>query len=130
MWKINDKEFSAVIALTPAKRYSYFIKRVAGGEELWGLGSKTGWVLFGDKQGHELLSVWPHPRYAAVCAIGDWADKEPRHIKLSEWLETWIPGLRKDGRLIAVFPTPDGKGVAISPDKLKEDLERELSLYE
>lgn len=130
MWKVNEKEFSAVMALTPARRYSYFIKRVAAWRKLWGLGSRNGWALVGDNQGHELFPVWPHSRYAAACAKDDWADKEPREIELSEWLRAWIPGLRKDGRLIAVFSTPDGKGVGVSPDKLKEDLEQELSLYE
>jgi hypothetical protein len=38
--------------------------------------------------------------------------------------------MMRDKRLVAVFQTPADTGVAVSPERLKEDLEAELSLFE
>jgi hypothetical protein len=56
--------------------------------------------------------------------------KKPTRIDLSVWLERWTPGMMRDKRLVAVFQTPADTGVAVSPERLKEDLEAELSLFE
>lgn len=55
--KINDKEFEAVSALPFRERYEYFIKHVADGEVVWSLGADDGWVLMGNKEGHEVVPV-------------------------------------------------------------------------
>ena len=65
-----------------------------------------------------------------TCATDFWSGNEPRSIDLSAWLERWIPGMTRDRRLVAVFPTPSNRGVVVAPDRLKENLEAELSLYE
>ena len=129
-WKMHDKEFENVLALPPPRRYEYFVKKVADRELLWSLASDEGWVIMGDDEGHELVPVWPHERFAASCATGKFVDHEPRPIDLSNWIEKWTPGMQRDQLLVAVFPTPDGKGVPVTPERLKEDLEAELSLIE
>ncbi len=35
----------------------------------------------------------------------------------------------KDKRMVAVFPTPDEKGIVIDPQKLNEDLSAESEKY-
>src|SRR6266487_1101618 len=129
-WKMNDKEFEAVLALPDERRYAYFIKRVAGWRVLWGLASGDNWALGADNQGNKLVPVWPHPRFAAACVNGDWAGYEPCSIDISVWLEEWTPDLVRDGKLVAVFATPSGKGVGVGPEDLKAHLEDELSIYE
>jgi hypothetical protein len=129
-WQINDQEFQAVLALPGEQRYSYFIKRVADWEQVWSLQDEKGWVLTDDAAGHELVPVWPHPRFAEACVAGAWAGSVPKAIELSEWLEYWIPGMINDQRLVAVFPTPSMTSVTVvTPERLRDDLEEELSLY-
>jgi len=126
---VNDKELSAVTPLTDPDRYSYLIKEVAGAESLWSLGDASGWVLMSDDQGRELVPIWPHERYAEACATGIWADAVPRRIELLKWMEDWLPGLVRDGRQVAAFPTPENKGVVVSSSRMRNDLEEELLNY-
>lgn len=127
---VNDKELSAVISLTASERYSYLVKKVADAERLWSLGDASGWVLMSDDQGKELVPVWPHERYAEACATGTWAGAVPQPIELLKWMENWLPGLVRDGRQVAAFPTPENKGMVVSPSQMKDDLEEELLNYE
>ncbi len=129
-WTMHDKEFESVLSFSGSQRYEYFIKKVADWETVWSLKKENGWVLAADDQGHELVPVWPHERFALACAAGNWAACGPSPIDIATWLERWIPGVLRDRRLVAVFPTPSDHGVVVSPERLKEDLERELSLYE
>lgn len=45
-------------------------------------------------------------------------------------MKRWISGAKRDGRLIAVFPIPQGLGIEVEPDRLAADLELELANYE
>ena len=129
-WAMHDREFESVTGLPAARRYAYFIKKVADWRLVWSLAADDGWVLAADDEGHECVPVWPHSRFAVAAAKGNWAGHEPRSIELAHWLERWIPGMLRDGLLVAVFPTPERKGVVVSPERLKADLEEELELYE
>jgi len=129
-YNVSDKELVAVLGLPAPERYQYFVKRVADAEAVWSLVGTGGWVLLGDTENHEIVPVWPHERFALACASGDWSSNEPRFISLSEWMEAWLPGIARDDRLIAVFPTPDSKGPVVSAERLKADLEEELRNYE
>lgn len=106
------------------------MKRVADWEEIFSLCTPDGWVLSSDGEGRELVPIWPHPAYAAACATGEWGEAEPAEIALEAWLERWTPGMERENRQVAVFPTPDHAGVIAQPSRLKLDLEAELSRYE
>ncbi len=127
---INDYEFAAVLKLSAQARYEHFLKQVADWEEVWSLRTAEGWVLLEDQQGQEMVPVWPQERYAAACSVDDWGGAEPRSIPLAEWRKTWIPGISGDGRLIAVFPTPDSKAAVVTVERLTADLNEELRNYE
>jgi hypothetical protein len=129
MNNINDQEYAAVIALAGPARYRYFIGKVVDVEELWTLRTDEGFVLIAAKE-QELVPVWPHHRFAKVCAKSEWAGAEPAAISLDRWLETWTPGLKKDNRGVAVFPVPAGQGVVVTPDRLLDDLSAECGRYE
>jgi hypothetical protein len=131
--RVNDREFAAVTALPAADRYSHFIRQVADWEEIWSLRNPGGWVLAGDDGGTQLVPVWPHARYAAACAVaawGSWEGAQPAAIPLDRWLDTWSPGLARDGRQVAVFPTPDGHGIPVSAERLRDDLLEACEDYE
>jgi hypothetical protein len=127
---MNDKEFQSVSALPGPERYAHFIRRVADFEEAWSLSNENGWVLAGDKDGRESAPVWPHAEYAAACATGAWGGCEPKAIPLGDWMDKWLPGLARDGRMVAVFMTPNDSGVPIQPEAMARDLEAELEWYE
>ncbi len=124
----TEKEMAAVLRLAAAERYKHLIKKVADQEVIWSLWSE-GWALMGDDSGRQVMPIWPHAPYASACAKGDWHGYESRQINLYDWMERWLPGLKDDHRLVAVFPLPDGKAVTVEPDDLLRDLEEELQRY-
>ena len=127
---LSEQELISVLSLSGAKRYSYFIKKVADWEEVWSLRNQDGWILATESSGRELIPVWPHERFAQVCVTGEWQDCEPAVIELSIWMERWIPGIVKDGRQIAVFSTPEDKGVVVQPGQLYTEICKECEQYE
>lgn len=129
-WDVADEEFESVLSLPAERRYGYFIKRVAGHGELWGLRGAGGWVVAQDDEGSPHLPLWPHPRFARACATGVWKDEEPAGIDVDDWVAAWPPTLDKDGLRIAVFQTPHDQGIGVSPTRLKADLENELAQLE
>ena len=127
--RVSDQEFKAVIALPGPARYEHLVKRIADAEEVWSLRGADGWVLASD-EGRELVPIWPHPRYAEACAVGDWAGTEPASISLEDWAADWLTDMESDGRAVSAFPTPDGRTVVVDPAQFSADLEAELENYE
>lgn len=128
MRNMHDKEFENVLALPLQERYSYFVRQVADAEELWGLRSQAEWALAG-VEGVDLVAVWSHPRFARACAIGEWHDTEPSPISLQDWLEKWVPGMKADGRRVAVFPDRGQEFADVDPEQLAEDIRQERSAF-
>ena len=101
-WKMHPKEFERVTGLPNAERYEYFVKRVADWQNIWSLRDAGGWSVAGTDDGREVVPVWPHERFAAECASDQWEGQKPAAISLDDWMNAWLPGLQRDGRLIAV----------------------------
>ena len=129
-WQVSDQEFESVLSLPGAKRYTYFVKKVADWEEIWSLRNQDGWVLAGDPSGTEVVPVWPNQRYAQACVAAEWQDCEPAVIDLETWMKRWIPGMTKDGRQVAVFPTLEDRGIVVEPSRLHSDLSDECEEYD
>jgi hypothetical protein len=77
-----------------------------------------------------MIPVWPHEKFAALCACDVWAGYVPKVIELDAWIERWIPGMMRDKRWVVVFPTPQNRGVAVDPTRISDDLQNELTNYE
>jgi hypothetical protein len=129
-WEVNDEEFEAVLALPAPKRYAYFLKRVAAHGQLWGLQGAGGWVIAEDDDGNMHFPVWPHPRFATACAEREWKGEKAELIDIDEWVEGWSSKMTEDGLRVAVFQTPADQGIGVSPERLKHDLEGELSRFQ
>lgn len=125
---MNDKEFLAVTMLPGAKRYEYFIKKVADNEELWGL-YNDGWAMAADDAGREMIPFWPMKEFAEACRSNDWRDYNPELIDLNKFMDSWIVDMSNDGLLAAIFYTKDDRGVVLEPEKLLKDLNAELENY-
>ncbi len=126
-WELADGEQEIVLALSARERYGYFVQLAVDSGETWGLKNDEGWVLAGDEE-RDALPLWPHPDFAAACALGDWAKAVPQPIALDELLADLIPILEEDGISVAVFPGPDGDSAVVDPKDLRHDLEAEIEL--
>ncbi len=126
-YPLNRQQFQAVSALASHQRYRHFIGRVSDWQFVWGLSNEGGWVTASNSNGNPVSPFWPHPDYAIACAVGEWAGNSPESIDIQHFLSRWLPGMRKDGMLVAVFPTPTMQGIVVSPHQLQSDIEEELS---
>lgn len=121
---ISDDEFNATIHLDLEQRYACFVERIVKTGTVWALKDSGGFVMMGDDFGESFVPVWPDARYAAAYA----SDGEiPEPIPLDAWVERWLPGLRRDGSGIAVFPALDSSGAVVDIEDHLEDLEQELA---
>jgi hypothetical protein len=128
-WAPSPKEIASVERLRGAGRYAYLVKHAVDTHALWSLRDPTGWALVADGDAKVAAPVWPHSEYARRCAKGEWDDCEPTAVPLDQWLNAWTEGLLRDQRLVAVFPTPAGEGVIVSPHEFAADLRREATRY-
>src|SRR5262245_55499756 len=129
MYEVNDKELKAVQQLPAAARYQYFLEKSTDWQELWSIADDRGWVLMADATGTELVPVWPAQRFASVCCAQEWQTSKPLPISLSDWLTKWTPGMIADVRAVTVFPLPTDRGIVVTPERLKCDIELPLEAY-
>ena len=129
-YRMNQPQFDQVISLPAQERYDHFVSKVADWQQLWTLKGPDGFVMFGNNSDQECIPVWPHPDYAASLAKDFWSDCTPEELELEVFMSKWLPGITKDNRKVAVFPTPQEKGTVVDPQKLEKDLSAELEQYE
>jgi hypothetical protein len=130
VWQLNEKELEAIVKLEGRERYSYLVKKAADQERLWSLWQDGAWALASNADGNVAVPIWPHEKYAAQCANETWQGFVSKEIPLQLWLDRWIPGMTRDSRLVAVFPTNRDKGVFVLPRQFADDLRSELENYE
>jgi len=128
MRTISEKQVSAVIKLPAPKRYSHFVKEVAGWEEVWGL-YQDGWALATNSENEFFLPVWPAREYAELCRGTTWSDYEAKSICLYDFMERLLPDLSNEGILPCIFYLPTDKGIIPKLEILLEDLKTELDKY-
>lgn len=125
-YQVNDPEYANVVRLGPDKRYEYFVKKVCDWEEIWSIKDVNGWCQMGSSDGRECVPVWPAHRYAQAFCVSEWKDCTAVLIPLEKWIRSWIPGMEKDGKCVAVFPTSEMQGVIRKPNEFLLDLQEEL----
>ncbi|MBY0273407.1 MAG: DUF2750 domain-containing protein [Alphaproteobacteria bacterium] len=127
--KIKSQETQNVTKLSGKKRYQYFIKKVTDSGHIWGL-YNDGWALAGDEGGEKFIPLWPSKEYASLCAIQQWKGYNPECVDLHEFLNEHLNELIENSIKIAVFYTPQDKGVIPTYEQFKKDLCEELSRIE
>ncbi|MBI1902671.1 MAG: DUF2750 domain-containing protein [Planctomycetia bacterium] len=78
-------------------------------------------VARGD-DGRTLIPVWPHRRFAEACLDGRCQNAILAIVPLERWLGELTPKFVRDGWHVVVFPTPEAKGVVVSPEELRDDI--------
>lgn len=113
------------IDMPAPERYVFFVTEAVACGNVWGLKGPGGFVAFRDEEGHECFPFWPTPEFAEALADADWADCRAELLTLDVLMDRWLPGMDKDGRLVSVFPAPDGSAIVIDPLTLLRDLREE-----
>lgn len=124
---LTQKQIEEILAKKPENRYKYFIKTVAGEEEVWGLADEEGWLLLEDDDDDtEVLAVFPNPEFAEIFREkGGFEEFQVEALDLYEFME-WLDDFEKEKMKVAVFPTPDFQSAVMTPRRLKDDFQIEF----
>ena len=118
-------EQSRLFELPADDRYAYFLAETISRARVWTLSGAGGFVAFRDEDGRDCFPFWPAPELAQAVASEDWSDCCPEPLELSVFMERWLKGMARDGRLVSVFPAPDGTSIVVEPLELLDDLASE-----
>lgn len=129
-YRMNEKQFEAVLALDSFDRYGHFVSKVADWEQLWGVKSDEGWLTPIAPEEFEYFPLWPHPEYAQKIADENFPGHTATEISLEELLDHWLPLFEQDQVKVAVFPNKEWIFWCIEPQDLKEELLNEMAKYE
>lgn len=115
------------LKLEAPKRYEHAIKQIVGWGELWGL-YDNGWALVGDGT-EKYLALWPAKEYAELCINNEWGSYHSKNIKLEDFMEKTIKDLIENRIHLAIFITPEDKGITPSYEEFVKDINNELERY-
>ena len=130
--ELSKQEFDAILKLLPENRYFYFIKRVCDWEEMWTIYEDSGIVLNEDKNGNLSIFLFPFEPFASyyIQNTDELQSSFCKCITLDKFVEETIEKLLSHNVVHAlIFPVPNGYGLNISLQSLKEDLNQELENY-
>ena len=120
---LSSETLSNLFDLPADERYSMFLAEVARQGRVWTLQGPGGFVAFRDEEGRDCFPFWPSSELAAAVANEDWADCLPEPLELDAFMQRWLKGMARDGRLASVFPAPDGTSIVVEPLELFRDIE-------
>ena len=122
--QLTDTQINAFNAMPAEQRFDIFIDSIIENESIWGLFSKDGWVIISGDEDDEYLPVWSHEELASLWASGAKSDSQATPIDLEDWQGEWLPGMIKNGLLIAVSPNKDGDSITLGAEELLADIQK------
>ncbi len=125
---MNPDTLESILNFSCEERYDYFLSKVGEEKEVWILVNENSQFLkiYAEEEKFEYLPVWPEQDFAIEYNKGT-KELFPKSISLPELFKKWIPGLKKDGLEIGVFPGLDADVWITEPSELQSDLQDELS---
>ena len=125
---MHPKKIENLLSLSTKERYDYFIREVAQFEKIWTIGTDEGYVIFHDKEGEEILPIWPHRELAEKCIFKEHKEMgaTPESILLDSFLKNCIPDMMSDGILFGVFYDDKREALAVGGKKLMQDIKVEV----
>ena len=127
---MSDDQLKEILSMGCEERYDYFLSKVGEDKEIWILVNENNQFLkiYAEDDSFEYLPVWPELEFAIEYSK-DTQDLSPKSISLPEFFKKWVPGLKKDGVDIGVFPGSEDELWVMEPSELKNDIQDEISTF-
>ena len=127
---MTQNPLESVLGLSCEERYDYFLSKVSEEKEVWILVNEDNQFLkiYAEDEKFEYLPVWPESDFAIEYSKNA-KELSPKSISLPELFKKWVPGLKKSGLEIGVFPGLDADVWVTEPSELQNDLQDELSAF-
>ncbi|WP_406829081.1 DUF2750 domain-containing protein [Microbulbifer sp. ARAS458-1] len=128
---MSEDHLESVLEQSCEERFEYFLDLVGEEREVWILinSDEHFLKLHSDEDGgFDYLPVWPSAEFAEAYSASD-SDLTPKSIPLPQFLNRWLPGLKKDRIEVGIFPGADHSVWITEPADLEQDLRDELSRF-
>lgn len=123
---VSTEEFLALSKMLPEPRFDYALAQMIEKQHLWGLYGENGWVML-KADDDACIPVWPHKEFAVAWVKDDFPNCEPKQIDFVEWVDVWLPGMKKNNTLVLVFPLgEDEEGIMLDSDEMVRCIEEDL----
>lgn len=124
---LNEAVVKQAASLEPEERQALFLQYVKKADTLWSLAGAEGYVMLEPQQEAEaftaLLPVWPHQDLVGLWLRRDMPEAQPASISLTDFMQTWLPGLAKNNVGLIIFPVGEGQsGMVLSAEELEQSL--------
>lgn len=130
MLMINEIELQAVSTMGAFDRYRYFIKRIAGQQEIWVLEDKRNNYAISEVDGNLLFSFWSDREFTYSCWNNEWKNYTPVNLNLEQLESDIFPIIERNNYLMDIFPVNNLAGFVVTLDEFLHDLNNELENYE
>jgi hypothetical protein len=100
-----------------------FRREVPQERRVWSIRDAGGFPAPRDEAGNRAMPFWSKPTRAerVVCAVPAYRGFDVVEIPVSDWLGSWLPGLRRDGLLIGVnWAGALATGYDVTPARIAE----------
>lgn len=118
-----ESEYAAVQDMTAGELLDYFLLRIVETEEVWGISSGEGWMVY-QQDGQTIMPMWPYERYAAEKIDETWSNCQSVSVSLEYFIYEMLETLVADDVMIEVLPRINSQpGCLASPHRLQDILE-------
>ncbi|AGL14856.1 DUF2750 domain-containing protein [Actinoplanes sp. N902-109] len=95
-----------------------FRREVPPEGRVWAIRDSRGFPAPQTSAGTRAMPFWSKPSRArrVVAAVGGYQGFDVVEIPVSDWLDSWLPGLRRDGLLVGInWAGPRATGFDLTP---------------
>ncbi|MBD3584845.1 DUF2750 domain-containing protein [Salinimonas sp. HHU 13199] len=113
-------------SLDASQRQELFLHYVEKAGQVWMKQGKEGFVMIEPTDTDAvanfsaILPVWPHKDLVHLWGATTCQNSEPAVLSVSEFCDTWLPGLQKNNIGLLIFPTDEDNGIVLSAQEMSE----------
>lgn len=102
------------------ENYQLFVDEILEQGEVWGIVQDDGWAICDAQEDNAktVIPFWSSSELAAVHCSGEWQEYRPEKIDLQDFVEEWLPGMKKDLVLLGPNWNNEMEGLEIDPSEL------------
>lgn len=120
--KLNDAVIEQAMKLSAEERQELVVSYIAKAKEIWMIQGSEGFVMFEGGESVQ-LPVFPHRDLAQKFVEINEIEGQCVSVELTEFTETWLPGLTKNGVELVMFPTTsDVENLVMTAEDLAAEL--------
>ena len=102
------------------ENYQLFVDQILESGEIWGIVQNEGWAMCDSEESDSttVIPFWSEYELAKVHCQGEWQDYQPQKIRLQDFVEAWLPGMKQDELLLGPNWNSKLQGLEIEPAEL------------